>query len=60
MLERHKKGSYTIRQDEENSMVYGMPRVDHEMGGCTKQSSVFELGTDMIRGLHFLQKQQTK
>ena len=41
-------------------MVYGMPRVDHEMGGCTKQSSVFEIGTDMIRGLHFLQKQQTK
>ncbi len=33
MLEMKKKGAYNIAQDEESSVVYGMPKVAAELGG---------------------------
>lgn len=32
-----KQGAYTLGQDEESSIVYGMPKVAYELGGVQKQ-----------------------
>ena len=40
-------GSYTIGQDKESCVVYGMPAVAFEIGGVTKQAPLNKIG-DMI------------
>jgi two-component system, chemotaxis family, protein-glutamate methylesterase/glutaminase len=37
LLEMRKKGARTIGQDEESSVVYGMPKVAYEIGAVEKQ-----------------------
>jgi len=37
LAEMRKQGSYTLGQDEESSIVYGMPKVAFEYGGVQKQ-----------------------
>lgn len=37
ILKMRQKGAYTIGQDEQSSVVYGMPKVAYEIGGITKQ-----------------------
>ena len=32
-----KQGAWTLGQDEQSSIVYGMPRVAFELGGVQKQ-----------------------
>lgn len=39
-VELYRQGSRTIGQDEESSVVYGMPRVAFEMGGVMEQVSL--------------------
>lgn len=38
ILKIKQKGGYTIGQDKESSVVYGMPKVAYEIGGILKQS----------------------
>lgn len=38
ILNMKKGGSFTIGQDEESSVVYGMPKVAYDIGGICKQS----------------------
>lgn len=40
ITELYRQGSRTIGQDEESSVVYGMPRVAFEMGGVMEQFSL--------------------
>ncbi len=37
LAEMRKQGAYTLGQDEESSIVYGMPKVAYEYGGVQKQ-----------------------
>lgn len=37
LAEMRKQGAYTLGQDEETSIVYGMPKVAYEYGGVQKQ-----------------------
>lgn len=40
LLEMRRKGARTIGQDEETSVVYGMPKVAFNIGAVEKQSSL--------------------
>ena len=40
LLKMKQRGSFTIGQDEQSSVVYGMPKVAYDMGGVTKQASL--------------------
>lgn len=40
LLEMKKKGAFTIGQDEQSSVVYGMPKVAYNIGAVTKQVSL--------------------
>lgn len=37
------KGGYTIGQDEQTSVVYGMPKVAFDIGGVIKQMSLYDI-----------------
>lgn len=39
LLHMRKSGAYTIGQDKESCVVYGMPMVAHQIGGVTTQAS---------------------
>jgi two-component system chemotaxis response regulator CheB len=45
ITELRRQGSYTLGQDEESSIVYGMPKVAFEMGGVQKQIPLKEMAT---------------
>ena len=45
ILELKKNGAITIGQDEESSVVYGMPKVAFDIGGITEQLSLFSIPT---------------
>ena len=44
-----KAGAHTIGQDEESSVVYGMPMVAYNMGGVTEQLPLLSIGDAVIR-----------
>ena len=48
MLEMRKAGAITVGQDEESSLVYGMPRVAFEVGGVMKQYSLSKIGDALL------------
>ena len=48
LLAMRKAGSYTIGQNEATSVVYGMPKVAHEMGGVTRQLPLERIGAEII------------
>jgi two-component system chemotaxis response regulator CheB len=43
MVEIHKKGGYTIGENEESCTVYGMPRVAFEKGGISQQMTFMQI-----------------
>jgi two-component system chemotaxis response regulator CheB len=43
LLKMKQKGAFTIGQDEESSVVYGMPKVAYEIGAVTKQTSLQDI-----------------
>lgn len=45
LLKLRKAGAYTIGQDEESSLVYGMPKAAYEMGAVCVQSPLMEMST---------------
>lgn len=51
MLELKNRGSYTIGQNEESCMVYGMPRAAHELGATRLMASTEEIIELMLRSM---------
>ena len=51
LLAMRKKGAYTIGQDEESCVVYGMPRAAYDIGAVTVQASCKDISTALLRHL---------
>ncbi len=49
MLKMHKKGAYTIGQDKESCIVYGMPMEAYKLGACSEQQSLADIGKTLCR-----------
>jgi two-component system chemotaxis response regulator CheB len=49
LTELRSNGAYTIGQDEQTSVVYGMPRVAMEMGGVCEQLPLNSIGPALLR-----------
>ena len=47
-----KQGAYTIGQDKESCVVYGMPMVAFNIGGVVKQLPLDSIGNEIIRCLN--------
>lgn len=51
LLEMRKKGAYTIGQDKETSVVYGMPGVAHDIGAVMTQAPCKDIAGVLLRHL---------
>ena len=49
LAEMRKKGAWTLGQNKESSIVYGMPKVAFELGGVQKQVSLANLADEISR-----------
>lgn len=49
LTQMRKEGAWTLGQDSESSIVYGMPRVAWEMGAVQKQCSLREMPDEISR-----------
>ena len=47
ITEMRRQGAYTLGQDEESSIVYGMPKVAFEMGGIQKQVALKDMASEI-------------
>jgi len=54
LLAMRKKGAYTIGQDQESSVVYGMPGVAHKIGAVAIQASCENVAPVLLRHLKSL------
>ena len=54
LLEMRKKGAYTIGQDKESSVVYGMPMVAQNIGAVCTQASCENIASVLLRHLKTL------
>ena len=54
LLEMRKKGAYTIGQDKESSVVYGMPMVANDIGAVCIQAACDNVANVLIRHLKTL------
>ncbi len=54
LLEMRKKGAYTIGQDKESSVVYGMPMVANDIGAVCIQASCDNVANVLLRHLKAL------
>ena len=54
ILTMRRAGAYTIGQDKESSVVYGMPMVAYDIGGISKQLPLNQIGGEIIRYLNTL------
>ena len=54
LLEMRKKGAYTIGQDKESSVVYGMPMVANDIGEVCIQASCDNVANVLLRHLKTL------
>lgn len=54
LLAMRQKGAYTIGQNKETSVVYGMPAVAHEIGAVCTQASCTDIAGVLIRHLKSL------
>ena len=52
LLAMRKAGAYTVGQDKESCVVYGMPMVAFNIGGVTKQFPLGQIGDEIIRHLN--------
>lgn len=52
LLNMRHKGAYTIGQDKDSCVVYGMPMVAFNVGGVTKQLPLDQIGGEIIRHLN--------
>ena len=51
LLEMRRKGAFTIGQDKESCVVYGMPGVAHDIGAVTVQASNKDIAGVLLRHL---------
>lgn len=51
LLEMHKAGAYTIGQDKDSSVVYGMPMEAYKLGACDEQRPLKNIGAAVCRAL---------
>ena len=51
LLEMRKKGAFTIGQDKESSVVYGMPGVANDIGAVMQQASCQDVAGVLLRQL---------
>jgi two-component system chemotaxis response regulator CheB len=51
MLQMRRKGARTIGQDEQSSVVYGMPKVAYEIGAVEKQAPLSEIPDLLLEAL---------
>lgn len=51
LLTMRKRGAYTIGQDEETSVVYGMPMVAHKIGAVVTQAPIDNIAQILLRHL---------
>ena len=49
LAEMRKQGSWTLGQDKETSIVYGMPKVAFELGGVQKQVPLKDMAKEISR-----------
>ncbi|WP_295748473.1 chemotaxis response regulator protein-glutamate methylesterase [uncultured Oscillibacter sp.] len=54
LLEMRKKGAFTIGQDKESSVVYGMPMVANDIGAVCVQASCENVASVLLRHLKTL------
>lgn len=54
LLHMRKSGAYTIGQDKESCVVYGMPMVAHQIGGVTTQASCQNIASVLMTYLRKL------
>lgn len=54
LLAMRQKGAYTIGQDKESCVVYGMPMVAHDIGAVTVQASCENIADLLLRHLKML------
>ena len=50
LLEMRRAGAQTLGQDEESALVYGMPRVAHEIGAVARQSPLGQIARQIFCG----------
>lgn len=51
LLKIHKQGAYTIGQDKESCVVYGMPMEAYKLGACTEQLPLNQIGAALVHKL---------
>lgn len=51
MLKMHQKGAYTIGQDKDSCIVYGMPMEAYKLGACSEQQPLNNIGKTLCRRL---------
>ena len=51
LLKIHKTGAYTIGQDKESCVVYGMPMEAYKLGACTEQLPLSKIGAALVHKL---------
>lgn len=49
LAEMRKQGAWTLGQDEESSIVYGMPKVGWELGGVQKQVALKDMADEISK-----------
>lgn len=54
LLSMRQKGAYTIGQDKESSVVYGMPKVAYDIGAVGVQASCDSIANVLLRHLNTL------
>ena len=52
LLSMHEKGAYTLGQDEESSVVYGMPMEAYKLGAVDKQGNLAQIANDLLDCFH--------
>ena len=52
LTKMRQKGAYTIGQDKESCVVYGMPMEAYKLGGVAKQLPLDQIGNEIIRQLN--------
>ena len=57
LLNMKKMGSFTIGQDEESSVVYGMPRAAFENGSVRRQMSLEKIAGEIMLELKMIKKE---
>ncbi len=51
LLKMHNSGAYTIGQDKESCIVYGMPMEAYKLGACSEQQPLNNIGKTLCRRL---------